>query len=483
MGGADDRGFSMKGLDFLWLKRPSVDPGFGFSWDGQEPGALRSWAREQLVSGIKAIALSRKDDEKIPVARKVLEEVGLETYLFAEGQDDHGRSQINVTSFCGRESWTFGVLGRSSLKMPPNPRWNTWFVSVKSCPTDEESIFGRLLYWSFRHRVELSKNNIWRVHPHEMTAVEDAILLKNVVETTAQKTKIPITLSVVMPIRLSRASTEDVLTVVENVMAKISQYAGELLVVVNEEVDSAWTRDRVGEVFEGVSDKYPGQMRLVFAEARSGVFCAGAARNLGASLARGPVLAFVDGDTLPNGEWFEDVLSRHQHQGSFSVGIRRNHPKVRHEMEAYWVDFNRSAQIRLAAPNGWKYVCSHTLAMNQSDWVRYGGFAWSFQSYGYEDTELGYRLSTAGLRRELARGESLHFDARDAEESPAARRRALAKAGSVFFGSYPCMEIAHHAYYLFQFSWMDRIGERFRSVRWRLKSFFPSGHADHTHTR
>jgi hypothetical protein len=43
-------------------------------------------------------------------------------------------------------------------------------------------------------------------------------------------------------------------------------------------------------------------------------------------------------------------------------------------------------------PNKWKYTCSYCLFVNRKRYFTAGGFDELFDSYGYEDTELGYRL-------------------------------------------------------------------------------------------
>lgn len=471
----------MNGLEFLWTGQ-AADRGFGFVWPEGDAADLRAWAFEQRLCGIKAIALDDGPVNRVDLANDILQDLDFEVLRFSYETDDQGRESVRLRSLDGEESGILGVLSLASLKHPPHPSWSGWFVARKSAPAENLSP-QRLLLWVFYHRLNLPANSSWRVHPHKMISVKEAVILQSVQElSVTPKTSVP-SLSVIIPLRLSRTRHEDVLAVLEGILRAIGQSETEILLIANEEDSAGWSPSLVIQLLEKLPDGFSEKFRVFYLAAKPGIFCAGIARNFGASKARGRVLAFVDGDTLPSAEWFTDISRRHDQPGSLSVGRRWNHQSVSSSMEPYWEDFNQSAESRLAALNGWKYVCSHTLALHQDDWRRFGGFAWPFQSYGYEDTELGYRLERAGLRRELAGGESAHFDSRTEKESPTMRRKALANSGEVFFGSYPSLEIAHHVYYLFRPSWGARLFEIAQAVRWKIRDLLPSKRADRIHIR
>ena len=142
-----------------------------------------------------------------------------------------------------------------------------------------------------------------------------------------------------------------------------------------------------------------------------GRFRAGIARNLGAKHSRGRLLLFLDADILtPPGS-----LARleKEHEKADLIMLKRHHLKFKapdpsrllfdHERlkpytyieeRRYWESFYKKGFSGTKSP--WKYVCSYGLGLSKKDFEAAGRFGKNFCFYGFEDTDLGWRLFKAG---------------------------------------------------------------------------------------
>lgn len=127
------------------------------------------------------------------------------------------------------------------------------------------------------------------------------------------------------------------------------------------------------------------------------------ARNTGASLARAPVLLFLDDDVVPEPELVSAHL-RH-HRRSEPVVVLGDAPLARPDASslyltgawAWWEDFLHRRALPGRQP-GMRDFCAGNVSLRHADFVRVGGFDSAFRGYGGEDYELGYRLLRAGVR-------------------------------------------------------------------------------------
>lgn len=125
-------------------------------------------------------------------------------------------------------------------------------------------------------------------------------------------------------------------------------------------------------------------------------FRAAAARNLGASHARGDILAFLDGDTVPEPGYLA-AAARHikADPRAVVVGTRLTGPE---RTEPQWlIDAWRSTR-HLSSPDdtSWRFIISSVLTCSRDFFERIGGFDGSFVGYGGEDWEFGFRAWNAG---------------------------------------------------------------------------------------
>ena len=125
-------------------------------------------------------------------------------------------------------------------------------------------------------------------------------------------------------------------------------------------------------------------------------FRAAAARNLGASHARGEILAFLDGDTVPEPGYLA-AAARHvaADPRAVVVGTRLTGPS---RTEPEWLIGAWSATRHLSSPDdtSWRFIISSVLTCSRDFFQRIGGFDGSFVGYGGEDWEFGFRAWNAG---------------------------------------------------------------------------------------
>ena len=125
-------------------------------------------------------------------------------------------------------------------------------------------------------------------------------------------------------------------------------------------------------------------------------FRAAAARNIGATHARGEILAFLDGDTVPEPGYLAAV-ARHIKADPHAVvvGTRLTGPE---RAEPQWLIDAWSTTHHLSTPDdtSWRFIISSVLTCSREFFERIGGFDGTFVGYGGEDWEFGFRAWNAG---------------------------------------------------------------------------------------
>jgi GT2 family glycosyltransferase len=126
-----------------------------------------------------------------------------------------------------------------------------------------------------------------------------------------------------------------------------------------------------------------------------------AARNLGASMARGSVLLFSDDDVIPQPGWVAAHVAVHQASLPL-VGIGRL--RLPDSLKG-------SGAAELLGPKAfWWHATGNNTSLPRALFEQVGGYdALQFSGYGGEDPDLGYRLWKAGARfRFLPQAEAIH---------------------------------------------------------------------------
>ena len=141
-----------------------------------------------------------------------------------------------------------------------------------------------------------------------------------------------------------------------------------------------------------------------------------AARNLGWQRSKAPLVLFLDDDVLPATDLLEQHLIWHRAHPSEEVGVLgrviwarelRVTPFMRWLERGIQFDYGQIA----GEEAGWGRFYTANASLKRSLIARVGGFDQEHFPFGYEDVDLGYRLSHLGFRllyNPVAVGEHLH---------------------------------------------------------------------------
>ena len=145
-------------------------------------------------------------------------------------------------------------------------------------------------------------------------------------------------------------------------------------------------------------------------------YSAGIARNYGVKHASADILFFMDSDIMIADTMLEDLIELHKKfdviQGKRFELNRRDSKQLRFydqiskgrrtdlEDSVFWGSFyNNDDNLKkwVDQPAPWRFVCSHSLSIKKVHFVQSGRFRSTFCHYGFEDTDLGYRLFHSGF--------------------------------------------------------------------------------------
>jgi glycosyltransferase involved in cell wall biosynthesis len=188
-------------------------------------------------------------------------------------------------------------------------------------------------------------------------------------------------------------------------------------------------------------------------------FRAGFCRNKGLKHSVGEWILFLDSDMLVEKTFLEDLLKHDANadviqcprmhilpeKSSQDTSLNAVTEKDMYlEEENYWGPFFKSENWS-AIPYGWRYACTYCLAVRRSALQAVGGFRHVFASYGFEDTELAYRLHKAGYRFFLWKRNVFHLTPPKEKSryyhSMWRKQVLLAKTGKTFFLSTLDLEV------------------------------------------
>ena len=132
----------------------------------------------------------------------------------------------------------------------------------------------------------------------------------------------------------------------------------------------------------------------VFHQSNAG---AAAARNAGAKIARGTVLAFTDADCAPSFTWLEDLIRPFQNPEVVGVkGVYRTHQT---ELTARFVQLEYEYKYaRMRNQTAIDFIDTYSAAYCKDIFMLNGGFDESFKVPSVEDQELSFRLVRKGYR-------------------------------------------------------------------------------------
>ena len=167
-----------------------------------------------------------------------------------------------------------------------------------------------------------------------------------------------------------------------------------------------------------------------------------AARNAGWRAAQAPLILFLGDDIIAAPDLLEQHLewqARHPEPETAVLGHVRWADELRRTPLMAWLDAGIQFDYGWldSEPAGWGNFYTSNLSIKREMLERSGGFDEDRFPFGYEDTDLGYRLAKQGMRllyNPRARAEHLHAPTL---QEWAQRMRTIAKAERQWIAKHP----------------------------------------------
>ena len=174
------------------------------------------------------------------------------------------------------------------------------------------------------------------------------------------------------------------------------------------------------------------------------LFIAGHARNEGVRHACAPIVCFIDSDISVGKDFFKHMKQILQSQEV--VQFKRYYgPKEKILEPSYWSRFYKTknwSEIK----DFWRYTCTYSLAMHIELFRQSGQFQTHFLTYGFEDVDLGYRMSKITNQFYLSDQKVMHSEVATNRMEflyRFKRFRQISRSASFFFLDHLDYEVGH----------------------------------------
>ncbi|NJD60840.1 MAG: hypothetical protein C3F13_06900 [Anaerolineales bacterium] len=148
------------------------------------------------------------------------------------------------------------------------------------------------------------------------------------------------------------------------------------------------SKDKTKEIIES----YPGVRYLQITHGGPS-----AARNAGANVAAGEILAFTDADCIPSQEWLSQLIL--PFQDPEIVGVKGAYRTHQSSIVSRFVQLEyESKYLRLQRQKYIDFVDTHSAAYRKDIFIENGGFDTNFKVASVEDQEFSFRLARKGYR-------------------------------------------------------------------------------------
>jgi len=171
-----------------------------------------------------------------------------------------------------------------------------------------------------------------------------------------------------------------------------------------------------------------------------------AARNFGVSQAKAEIILLTDADMIADPDLLEEHIKLHEKKPNISIeGVTLNlkkeipvaklapcHPDV----EPYI-----KQKLRHGQKLKWSYFLSGNLSLTKKSFEKAGGFDENFSVYGWEDIELGFRLSKMGVKL-IYNPEAINYHYHFVgSEDMLKRKYNMGQSAAYFYKKHPTFEV------------------------------------------